>query len=345
MISRRAWIALAVLLVLLAASYGLYWRVMALRLEAGIADWVAWQRQTGAKIEFASDGVHGFPLAFQAEFRSPQVEMALSPEVWLEYSGSAIRAEMRPWNWRDIAFASAGQQQFALLRGGGARDLTSGAQSVRGRVSLYGDGGLAELAIDAQGLNVEQAGFGTFGAASLALRLGLPPQPPEDFKAMLGKVALSAETIVLPTGTVLLDGERVDHVAIEVEIMGPAPVKPLVATLRAWSDAGGVIEARHFAFRQGTLSISGDATIALDQDLQPMVAGRIEAQGLVPALDRLAAQGVIEPGQASLAGVAISALEVPGEGGEKIAKFGFSLQGRLLRLGPVPLMRVPEIRW
>ena len=123
------------------------------------------------------------------------------------------------------------------------------------------------------------------------------------------------------------------------------PLAPLKDALTAWRDAGGVVELNGFAFTQGPLAVTGNATLALDAELQPEGAGTITTTGLSEALEILIRDGLIPADRALIARTTAKALEKPGPDGRPQATVGLSLQNRTVSFGPVPLFALQPIEW
>ena len=76
----------------------------------------------------------------------------------------------------------------------------------------------------------------------------------------------------------------------------------------AWRDGGGSLEIRHLALIWGPLDLTASATLALDDQLQPMGAGSARLVGYAETLDALAAHGAISRSAATAAKAVLSLL-------------------------------------
>ena len=94
-----------------------------------------------------------------------------------------------------------------------------------------------------------------------------------------------------------------------------------------------------------SLSLAGSATIALDQDLQPIVAANLKARGLAPTIDLLASQRRIYPEDALKMKLFVKGAERDAPGGTKEVATGLTIQGGYLAWGPFKLAKVPPILW
>ena len=71
----------------------------------------------------------------------------------------------------------------------------------------------------------------------------------------------------------------------------PCPAYTRLAT--SWRDAGGSLELHRLTIDWGLTRVDATATLALDEDLQPMGAGAGKIAGYEAALDALAENAVL----------------------------------------------------
>jgi len=325
--------------VALFAGYAGYWFYVAAQLERGIDDWAALQRQAGLTVNFERTPVSGFPFAFHSTFRKPHIAGAFAGRAF-DWQGPDLEARVSPFNLQAID-----------LRGSG------------GHVVDFGDG---PLALDAAGLDVRLAfasnGLlssiaaswmeaklavhdGTFAADAGAITLTTPASPPQADGDPLLQFAVSTKSLTLPKDRVVLTADPVIDLQLVGQIKGMLPMVPLRQALASWRDAGGTLEVTSFAATQATLSLSGSATIALDDDLQPIIAADVKARGLAPTIDLLASQGRIYPEDALKMKLFVKGAERDAPGGYKEVATGLTLQGGYLSWGPFKLAKVPPIQW
>lgn len=344
-------IAIGALLLLLAGGgYYVYWRHVAGQLAAGVEAWVAEQRALGNQADFAWSGIGGFPFAFRALFQDPVMHLRF-PGLEIGWRGSDVVAEMLPWNLQEIRVASTGEHSLWLQTAADQGRWRLAADGLSGTVGFLSDGRLREVAAAL----MQPDGMLPSGVAATAgevgLRLTLPEAPPRDYAMPLAGIRLEVSQAMLPAGRRLLTTDPVERASIDATIMGPValapsnPASPLTAVLAAWRDAGGDVEVKSFSFTQGPLSLSGEATLALDGALQPLGAGTVTASGLSEAVEILLADGLIPADRALLARTTAKALERTGADGRREAKFALSLQNSVLSFGPAPLVQVPPIEW
>jgi hypothetical protein len=137
----------------------------------------------------------------------------------------------------------------------------------------------------------------------------------------------------------------VDTLAVQGTVKGPMPQAPLRQALASWRDAGGIVEISAFSAAQDPLAVSGSATIALDADLQPIIAANLAAKGLGPTVDLLAQQKRIAGNDVMKAKLFIAATEQNAPEGGKQVTSGLTIQNGFLYLGPFKVARIAKIEW
>jgi hypothetical protein len=92
--------------------------------------------------------------------------------------------------------------------------------------------------------------------------------------------------------------------------------------------------------------VSGSATLALDEDLQPMGTGTGHLVGKTHDLYAIAAQGAISRSAATADNADLYLLSnAQGEGEPPEVDVPLTLQYRTLSMRQVPLVRLPELDW
>lgn len=349
---RKLAIAGLVLLVLLAGGYAAYWFTVAAQLKAGVEDWAAYQRAQGNEVQFVWDGIEGFPFAFKARFQQPQLRLQ-GPAGEFAWSSGFLGAEMAPWDLRRVSFASPAQQVARLRRPGEAGDWRLiAAAGLDGALSYAANGAVRDLRLTLLMPDATRPDGTALAAGEARLHVQMPDQPPRDYTEPFATLEAELTKLLLPEGTRLLTTDPVERLAFNAVINGPVAVPvdvalapPLTEILAGWRDRGGDVVVKSFGFAQGPLSLGGEATLALDQDLQLLGAGTVTATGLGETVEILLADGLIPADQALVARSTAKALERVGADGRKEAKFALSVQNRIVSFGPVQLFTLAPIDW
>jgi hypothetical protein len=159
--------------------------------------------------------------------------------------------------------------------------------------------------------------------------------------------AASAEAIALPAGFKWALGPNISSLSTQGILAGPFPPNGNITTAAAaWRDAGGSLDITQLAMGWGPLGVTASATLALDEQLQPMGSGNGRFVGYAEALDRLAATGVLTKSAATAAKAVLSLIAEAGADDEPAAvEVPLTLQYRTLSMRQVPLIRLPELDW
>jgi hypothetical protein len=334
----RIFVAIALVLVLL-GGYTAYWFYVAAQLDKGVDDWVAFQRQRGLTVEFERTRIDGFPLAFRTTFRQPHLAGAIAGQSF-DWRGPDVEGRVSPIDLHAMTFSGPGHHAIDL----GAGPATVDAKDLTARLGLDNLGQVSALAVQFADLKATLPDGKAVAAASGDASLNVAPPPKADSDPLL-QFAASAKDLKLPEGTILLTADPLGEARIAGTVKGPMPMAPLRQALASWRDAGGTVEVTDFALAQATLALSGSATVALDENLQPIVAANLKARGLAATIDLLASQRRIYPEDALKMKLFVKGAERDAPGGYKEVATGLTIQGGYLAWGPFKLARVPPIEW
>lgn len=180
------------------------------------------------------------------------------------------------------------------------------------------------------------------GKADGTLVLGETSSPSDQAADINVKLYLDDILIDLPTGSPL--GNHITRLIAEGFVTGQIPPGSPREALAHWRDGGGVAEVTELVVNWGPLAVTADATIALDQDLQPLVAGTAIVRGYDETVDAMVGGGLMSQGQGATAKIALAAMAEADEGGKKV-RLPITIQDGFLFLGPLKIAAVPRIDW
>ena len=116
--------------------------------------------------------------------------------------------------------------------------------------------------------------------------------------------------------------------------------------LSAWQRKASGIDILNFEAVIGPVDMYGSGTMALDQELQPIISLNTTMTGYAELIDQFQAAGNMPPVMALTAKTALNNLaKEDEETGEKILTLPIFLQYQRLNIGPLRLATFPEIRW
>lgn len=343
--AHRALLAGLVLLVVLAAVHtGLWWFATG-RLETELAAWQAQRSAAGWTVAAGQPVRAGWPLA--AAIQVPDVALTGGDaDLPGGFAWRAARLELsvallRP---RLLNARAAGAQHLRLAA---LPDIAFTAE--RFELSVPLDPGVPARSVDlaAVGLHATLPA-GPCDIGTLAAHVDTRPAAVQGENAVT--MTASAEAIgmpPLPDGRSWPLGPRIASVSLDAALTGPLPGAPdLAIRAAAWRDGGGTLVVRRLALGWGPLGLSGSATMALDEHMQPMGAATARLVGYDATLDALAAAGAMTPRAAMAAkGVLTILARTPEGGGSLRVELPVTLQDRTLTAGRFPLLRLPEWVW
>lgn len=320
------------LLLVLAGGYGLWWHYLSTRLQADLDHWVAEQSAAGWKIVTGSVTRTGFPLHVVLTLQAPGVEDP-SGNSW---QGPPVSVVLPLFSPQRPHLDAAGRHVFTF-KGHDPLDISAEGMS-------------ADLQFDGHGLGAASIDLVAATAGPLrAGRLNIQWQ-----RLAVGKVEhavaswglrASLENLTLPEDPRLLFGSLLPSVRLETHLQGSLIGWPLTQALTAWRDDGGTLEIDNLSVDWPPLALSGKGTLALDSDLQPMLASSCNVRGLFEAVDALTRSGVVRAQDAGMVKLAFGLLMKPGKDGEKTLSVPVTVQNRMLSVGPAKLFAVPVLTW
>ncbi|WP_142850560.1 DUF2125 domain-containing protein [Telmatospirillum sp. J64-1] len=337
--TRRAKILLslfALLLVLAAGGWTLYWHGLARSVEGRLATWIAERRAEGWHVDH--DGVQraGFPFTLHLTVLRPEIAR---PDG-LVWRGADLTATVPPFQPGRVTLAAPGRHEVQMPLG---ERLLIEAQEVDGLVYL-GFGGVTEMGLRlAQGsLTAGRAPAQGFEEVT-AMVQPLPP-PPDHTQPSL-RFSLGLLGLEMPADFPSVLGPRIERARLAGAVMGRMPQDEGPASLAAWRDDGGTVEIEALQLNWSTLSLAAEGTLALDRELQPEAALTAQVQGFQQAVEGFRSEGAIGRQEAEMLKLVLGLISRPGADGRPSLTVPVTVQDRTLSVGPVPVTRLPRVVW
>jgi hypothetical protein len=345
MMRRNYWIIAVAALLLIVSGDVVYWRIAVERLRAGYRDWISTSVGQGWEISSEVGSIGGWPWAATVavpKFFLRHAGSALPENLQVAAEGVTLSISMfRPAN---LLISMSGPVH---LRAANAPDLVLTNEEDWVSVSLV-DGDSRTINLHATGLRVEPAKAAWHATVGL---INAQAKVVDEVKTLRSEPAayfsVSAEAILLPTLVKLPLGANISSLSLDGVLNGPLPeTRDVTGWAEAWRDAGGSLAISHLALGWGPLGLTSSATLALDDQLQPMGSGNGRIVGYAPTLDRLAAAGTLTKSAATAAKAMLSLMAGPGDSDEaSVVDVPLTLQYRTLSMRQVPLLRLPELDW
>ncbi|MEE9318595.1 MAG: DUF2125 domain-containing protein [Rhodospirillales bacterium] len=354
----------AAVLAAVALIYGGYWSFLAGHFKTGIDQWTAERRAEGYEAGYSSVRVEGFPFRLRVEITDPYLAAPRDGEggdgvrPW-SWRGPAMVLKVRPWRLSRIRVMAPGRHRIMGFRAGRPVDYALEARELWLKLKYRGDRP-ERAALSVRGLGVKEGAgvdVGGLAAADIIVEMAKTPWAGKDDLSPPGALALTveAEDVIFPFEPVRGLGRKTARLGVRSTVTGDiaglltrhalGDRTARVEAITRWRDSSGALEVRRLDFRHGPLVVDGDGTLALDGDLQPIGSFTFRVQGFNEALDRLLKAGLIEPHPAALVKTVLAALaRKTGDGGAQL-KVPLSLQDRQVFVGPIPMAKIPVIRW
>lgn len=335
---RRRLILVSTALALLAISgVSIYWYVIARQVSTGALAWMAERRAEGWMVSASNRTLAGWPRTAAVElagFRIAGGEPDIPGGVAWQVDHLLIGVDLlHPDHVNALA---SGTQRIGPLRGPTVAYTT---ELTRLRIPLRPPTPIAEITTRA--LRVGTDGLSIGSARAL---IGEDPTAGKAQPAL--SITLDTRDIILPPHINWPLGRHIPSLSADAAIDKPIPSpRGFTEDVRAWRDGGGAIDMRRIDLHWGPLEGMLTGTASLDQDLQPLVTGELDASNYAEALDVLAAHRIIG-GDAALAAKAVLSLlaSVPASGPAQV-KVPFTIRDRILAIKGIPLVKLPALQW
>jgi hypothetical protein len=138
---------------------------------------------------------------------------------------------------------------------------------------------------------------------------------------------------------------QVTSLRLEAQLLGNIGPGPLLQALAAWRDDGGTVKIDRLAVDWPPLGLSGNGTLALDRDMQPILASSCAIRGLFDALDGLVRASLIKDQDARVIKLVLGLLSRRAADGVQELTVPVTVENRTLYVGPAALLKVPALVW
>jgi hypothetical protein len=350
----RLLLGVAIGLAALAAGHTLLWRWMGDRIDAGFDAWARTRRDTGWIVEHGPPVRGGWPFA--ATLRLPEFRLsggAATVPGGVEWQAEALELRLALPRIDQLVVAPSGRQRLRIAQA----DIPYAADRLDLFLPLEQGVLPREADLRAERLRLRAGEASAVEIEQAQAHLETSTTAIEGEPAVLLNVSI--EGIALPAAVPGIAGaagggapglpRRAESLTGEIVLTGPLRSGPdLAGRAEAWREAGGTVELRGLQLRWGPVNAQARATLTLDEGLQPMGAGTLKLQGVGPAIDALAAGGVLSRRGAVTTRTVLGLLARPSPegGGAPQVEMPLGLEDRTLTLGGrLQLLRLPPLVW
>lgn len=338
---RRYWVIVIGIPLLLVAGEAVYWRLTAERVRLGYQAWVAAQAAKGWDVESGSLSVGGWPRS--AALTVPNLTLRHAGPIVpgdINVASAGVTLSVSLFDPADLHLSLTGPMH---VRVGNLPDIIVTGEDASASVPLQPSAPLF-IALHAAGLRLEAATGAWHVTVGL---LNTQAEIAADQSHRAATFAISAEAIALPAGIKWPLGPNISSWSADGKLNGPLPgARDAARWAEAWRDGGGSLEIAHLTMGWGPLGLTSSATLALDEQLQPMGSGNARIVGYAETLDRLAAGGMLTKPAAIAAKAVLSLMAGTSDTDEPPSvDVPLTLQYRTLSMRQVPLVKLPELDW
>lgn len=354
MLQRKYLVFLSVLaLLLIGWAVGWFW--LADRLRADIDAFVETQRARGVVLRWDELSISGFPVRFDTDFTAP---LARWDDVDRTITWTGADTSIRPFveGPGTVSFRAPGRHRLEFSEAGANLQIESRSATLKGVLEFSDAGQIRGLRGRAEPFDLYVNEGPRIGVAQAAFDFAHPTRPgptdpihPDPVTARLSVVLNGIDLAALPLDASIarMLGSEITTFAGQLSLRGPLSTEDISPeTLARWRDGGGTLEFESLELSWGPLRFAGDGTLALDSALQPEGAFSARISGLDTLIDLLEQRGEIRSQQAAIARIALAVFTRPSaNGGLPEAKVPVTIQGRVLSIGPVPLLQLDPVLW
>ena len=256
------------LLALLLAAYGWWWRVVADGVRQNATTFQAAQQALGRELTWDAFSVEGFPYRVEATLTQPHFT---APDRGTAWDGERVVMHIQPFALNRLGFSLEGQQHFFYAKEG--RWIETDGRADKALVSVSSSRAELQIGLDLERLTgkakIDATDFNFIveaatGGLSVSEATEREPLPRVEINGRLQNVALQGN-LDLPLGSTIA------LVEIDAGLKFPTDVPEASATtlFAAWRNAGTPIDLRRFEVSWGGIHVAVSGTFKLDAQALP----------------------------------------------------------------------------
>lgn len=319
------------------AVYGIWWFVVANQFESSLDAWIEQQQAQGITVTYKRRTQSGFPNAIQIKLASPQLSSE-RPGLGT-WSAEQLTLRIQPWAINHLAFDASGRHQWQDPSSGRDQTMQATARKMAGAAELT-NGRLSSITSKIESLVID----GFQGAEKLQMA-----ESEFYFTQLLTATPafkIRLHNILLPPSAEAPLGDRIGHFDAKGTLNGAIEMRSWPQALVLWRDSGGTLDFDAIDLNYPPLRMRGDGTLALDEDMQPVAALSVKAEGFFEAIDALHGRGYIPLGTSFAVKIALGVMSVkPQDGSDAYLDLPISLQDQFLYAGSIKLLKLRPIHW
>lgn len=352
--SRAVFSGVVVGLAIAGVLYGGAWYASARLLRGEVEHWLEARRAEGYEIRTAAVSTTGFPSHIAVRLTDVDFAAPKARGRWA-WRTPKVDVTASPLHLGHVVVDLAGTHQVS-----GPWLESTPVQITAAKAALVLD--LKDGALDEAQLTVDDTEGAWNGAASrlhigkAGVRVALHPeaQPPAapasgktdaHLPAVTARVAVRIEDLTVPGKLPAPLKNTLHEIAFNAAVVGAVGDGPLPKLLGTWSNDGGAIDLKDLTLDWPPVAVSGEGSIALDQNLQPMGAFTTRVTGFTDGLDIMVGEQRMTKDEAAVAKAMLGLMAKPGRDGRAEISLPLTVQDRVLSTGPLKLFVLPRVDW
>jgi hypothetical protein len=344
--TRRYWLVAFGFIVMFGIIYSGLWLALAMSSREQVVKWIEEQQAHGFSVRYDKLLATGYPLAIRFEVTNPGFGAPNNAAPW-DWEGTHLNVKVQLWDRDSFFLETSGQQILVFGVAGKVQTFTGNVERARGELRLS-EGSITKAEVILQG--VQLTSQDTVNAAIRVPRAQMSierlTRAQADHQAANWSLSGSTAGLSLPWLKASPLGTTVESLSLKARLIGNVKAGELVQSLEDWRDKGGTVELKKLRLRHGPLKINTDGTLALDGKLQPIGSLMAHLEGFFETIDALKNLGLVKARDAITAKMIMGVLSrTPKGGGPAVLNLAVTAQDRYLYVGPVRLLKLPEINW
>lgn len=306
------------------ALYAVFWKYSANKFEKHIEEELIEVQSKGFDVSFDNLHIGGFPLGYDVVVTNLEVKRGKDFRTWVD---GKITFSARIWKPQEISSVAGGTHHLEV------DDFSTQGQGFVLK-SFKFDPMRFEFFYDHLVLKV--AGKEFLKAKELEFDIDFTPKNSADSASVRMRLE-EMEAEPLKDSPL---GPKIEKIIFDASLRGKISGDSTYNLVKNWYDDDGVLEVKEMALKWGETSISGDGTLALDDDLQPLGAFSVSFEGLNEAVESYVKADKLDAKKAMLLKAGIGLFH--SASGSKIS---VTIQDRKASIASIPLFKLPEITW
>lgn len=314
-----------IVVVTAAVIYSLVWYFFSKKFEAHVEEQLAIVQTKGFDVSFDKLVIGGFPFGYSIKVKDLMIQRGDIFKTWIE---GDITFSAKLWKPQEISSFAAGTHHFEFdnikLMGDGfaLRSFTFDPMRIR----FYYDDLTVKLN-DENILKTEKFEYDI-------------DFTPESNSQAYAEIKCGAKNISSPAFKDIPLGDTIQSFSLRTELQGDFQGNSAAERLLHWFKSDGSLEVKELGLTWSDLSVDGEGTLSVDEQLQPLAAFTVHIEGLDKTVDTFVEKGVLKQNIGALLKGGLNIMTLGGK-----SKVSLTIQDRKLSVGSIPVMEFPKVLW